>query len=942
MSREDAVQLIESIAEALVFADPADLPALAAIHTQLENLKKEAENAGLDQTAIHLRDSADTVEKIVLGEVADPAAALSRIGQTIGNIQRILRDGLPEDAVFGDTSGTTAPLSADRQQWHYERPAYVDDAILTEFLTRQDTELTELESDILAIEQKGTPEFMADLKRRFHTLKGESGLLGFPDIEKLCHAAEDLLAEGQKPEIDLLLEVKDWIRRALDAVMGRGEYPESPDHLLARLRGIESKPTAPTPAASSPAPQPARDDESLAEDKAPVSKPLTGDPDLIKDFIVEAGEHLEAADLHLLELESDPNNADAINAVFRAFHTIKGVAGFLALEDIQTLAHQAENLLDQVRKGAVEMRGSVVDAAFESVDMLKNMIAMVQTALGGDGGLVQPPGMPALLKRLKAAAEGRAVQDSGEITAAGDAPLLGDLLVAQGIADKESVERALAKQKSAPPPKLGEVLQREALASSQDIKAALSFQENEAQGKKIGEVLVEMGRLSPEDVEKAARKQQELAQQPPKLGEILVASGEARAKDVAQALRSQQQALKGGGGGEPVQVREAVKVDADRLDHLLDMIGELVIAESMVIQSEDLRSVSSAALTRHLTQLDKITRELQEMAMSLRMVPIRTTFQKMARLVRDLSKKTGKPVEFSMSGEDTELDKTVVDKIGDPLVHMVRNAVDHGLEDTVEERLAKGKPAAGTVHLSAFHEGGNIHIQVRDDGRGLNKEAILRKAIERGLVRDGEPLSERDIYNLIFQPGFSTAKQVTEVSGRGVGMDVVKRNIESLRGQVLIESTPGQGSVFTIILPLTLAIIDGMVVRVGPQRYILPTLSIVQSIRPDKKDLNTVVGTGETLKVHGDLLPLFRLKQVFNLSDGVDEYVDGTVIVVEKDGKRAGLLVDEILGQQQIVIKSLGEGLQGIPGIAGGAIMPDGLVGLILDVGGIMRLATGT
>ncbi|HOK89194.1 MAG TPA: Hpt domain-containing protein [Candidatus Hydrogenedentes bacterium] len=932
MSHEDAIRTVEAVAEALVFADPKDLPALADIHSRLETLRTEAEGAGLPVTAQKLKEAADTIEKIVLSEAPDPVASLEQVGKVISSAQRVFRDGLTENEVFGEATRPDESTPEDKPTgtWHYERPPYVDDAILTEFLTRQDTELQELEADILAIEQKGTPEFMADLKRRFHTLKGESGLLGFPDIEKLCHAAEDLLADGAKPPVDLLLEVKDWIRRALDAVMGRGTYPESPSGLLSKLKGNAQAESTDSKQANVPE----------VETTSTEPKPLTGDHDLLRDFIVEAGEHLEAADLHLLELENDASNADAINAVFRAFHTIKGVAGFLALEDIQRLAHQAENLLDQVRKGAVEMKGPVVDAAFESVDMLKNMVAMVQAALTGGGGLVTPPGMPALLKRLKAAAEGKVIpREQDDLSAAGDAPLLGDLLVSQGIADPASVERALAKQREAAPPKLGEVLKREALASSRDIETALSLQENEAQGKKIGEVLVEMGRVAPEDVERAARKQQELSQQPPKLGEILVASGEVRAKDVAQALRTQQQALKG--GGETVQVREAVKVDADRLDHLLDMIGELVIAESMVFQSEDLRGVASGALTRHLTQLDKITRELQEMAMSLRMVPIRTTFQKMARLVRDLSKKTGKPVEFSMSGEDTELDKTVVDKIGDPLVHMVRNAVDHGLEDSVEERLAKGKPAAGTVHLSAFHEGGNIHIQVRDDGRGLNKDAILRKAIERGLIREGEPMSERDIFNLIFQPGFSTAKQVTEVSGRGVGMDVVKRNIESLRGQVLIESTPGQGSVFTIILPLTLAIIDGMVVRVGSQRYILPTLSIVQSIRPEAKDLNTVVGSGETLKVHGDLLPLFSLKRVFGLNEGVDRYVDGTVVVVEKDGKRAGLLVDEILGQQQIVIKSLGEGLQGIPGIAGGAIMPDGLVGLILDVGGIMRLATG-
>jgi len=304
-----------------------------------------------------------------------------------------------------------------------------------------------------------------------------------------------------------------------------------------------------------------------------------------------------------------------------------------------------------------------------------------------------------------------------------------------------------------------------------------------------------------------------------------------------------------------------------------------------------------------------------------------------------LSHKTNKPIEFVLSGEDTELDKAVVDKIGDPLVHMMRNAVDHGIEESKEKRRQANKPETGRIELRAFHKGGNILIEIEDDGRGLDREAILAKSRERGLIRDGDSLSEREIFNMIFEPGFSTAKKITEVSGRGVGMDVVKRNIESLRGQVDIRSEFGKGSVFTIRLPLTLAIIDGMVVRVGNERYIIPTLSIIQSLQPRRSDLTTVMDRGEMLKLQGRLVPLFRLGRLFRLKRNEPDPTEALTVVVEDNEKLAGLIVDELIGQQQIVIKSIGEIFQGLPGIAGGAILPDGRVGLILDVGGLVRLA---
>lgn len=385
-------------------------------------------------------------------------------------------------------------------------------------------------------------------------------------------------------------------------------------------------------------------------------------------------------------------------------------------------------------------------------------------------------------------------------------------------------------------------------------------------------------------------------------------------------------------------VRETVKIDAERLDRLLDTIGELVIAESMVCQSDEFNPASSPELDRRRMQLDKITRTLQVMSTSLRMVPVRPVFLKMARLVRDLAIKADKKIEFVMSGENTELDKAVVDRIGDPLLHVLRNAVDHGIESTSERRAA-AKEGGGRIELRAFHRGGSIFIEVTDDGRGLDRDSILAKARDRGLIpADVEPTDD-EIFACVFEPGFSTAEKITDVSGRGVGLDVVHRAVEELRGQVNLRSTPGGGCLISIRLPLSLAIIDGMVVSVGDERYIIPTLSVVRFIRPESSQLSTVVARGEILAVEGAMLPLFRLDRLLEIERAIQDPCRALAVVVEDNGRLAAVLVDSLLGQQQIVIKGIGDLVHGVRGVAGGAIMPDGHVGLILDVAGLVALA---
>ncbi len=382
----------------------------------------------------------------------------------------------------------------------------------------------------------------------------------------------------------------------------------------------------------------------------------------------------------------------------------------------------------------------------------------------------------------------------------------------------------------------------------------------------------------------------------------------------------------------------SVKVDTRKLDALVDMVGELVIAQALIFEDPALRAIVDERLQRNLAQARRITTDLQRNAMAMRLVPIKQTFQKMARLVRDLSKHSGKPVDLVLSGEETELDRKVVEEINDPLMHMVRNSVDHGIE-SAEARVRAGKRPEGRLSLSASHQGGNIVIAISDDGGGLNTQKILQKAIERGLVAPGEHLSPSDIHQLIFKPGFSTADQVTEISGRGVGMDVVRRNIEALRGRIDIQSTPGQGTTFLIKLPLTLAILDGLTLETGGQRFVLPIFSVRESLRPTEKQVHYVQGAPRMIQVREQLMPLMWLSDVFGIPGARTDATAATVVVIEDDNRHVGLVVDELVGKQEVVIKSLGETFAGARGVAGGAILGDGRVGLIIDAGGLINTA---
>ncbi len=569
---------------------------------------------------------------------------------------------------------------------------------------------------------------------------------------------------------------------------------------------------------------------------APASYSLAQDPELLSDFVLESREHLTAIETQALALEQDPRDTEAIHTIFRAFHTMKGLAGFLELDAVREVSHDVETVLDLARNEKLAITPVVIDVVLESADYLKTCVDDLDARLQGRTAAAVPDNGK-LLERVR-----------GLMQPASESP-----------------------QAPAPP-----VI--EAPAAAHPLE-------------------------------------------PPEL---------ATAETLSSAGTKRQQAH---------AETKAVKVDTCKLDYLVDMAGELVIAQSMVRHDPDLQAVKSPRLQRNLAQLARITSELQKTSMSMRLVPIGQLFRRVARQVRDLARKMGKPAELDISGEETEIDRTIVEELADPLMHMVRNSLDHGIEDAMA-RVAAGKNPVACIGLRACHQAGHIVIEISDDGRGLDAARIAAKAIEKGLVSNSDRLSEPEIYHLIFQPGFSTAAQVTDVSGRGVGMDVVRKQIEKLRGHVEIRSSAGKGATFTLKVPLTLAIIDGLVVGVGTERYIVPLFSVREMFRPAADAIFTVQNRQEMVMVRGRLLPVLRLYRRFHVKPRSEDPCQCLLIVAEGEGQRFCLMVDELIGKQEAVIKSLGSTFKHISGITGGAILGDGRVGLILDLSGLVKERT--
>jgi two-component system chemotaxis sensor kinase CheA len=644
------------------------------------------------------------------------------------------------------------------------------------------------------------------------------------------------------------------VSTAIEEAMRASEGSVSPsDRIVAReLESTAAAVTASVPAFTLDAPDvPFEQKRSAQHDVGIDQLPDDADRDLLPDFITESNECVVNSEVALLQLEAFPDDEEAVNTVFRAFHTVKGTSAFLGLSRIAAFAHEAESLLSRVRDKDIAYTKGCADLSLRSADMMKALLVSVETGLNGDGTLPIPDGYHELLDAL---ASYDPTRDADGVML----PVAPVPAVAAPVA-LIATDDLLPLRSSSP-------------ATSSAPLAAPSAN---------------------------------------------ITANKARVESNADAT---------------------IRVRTDRLDRLIDMVGELVIAQSMIAGDDLFGGGKHHDLLRKVTHAGKIVRELQDLSMSMRMVPLRATFQKLTRVVRDTSSKAHKTVQFVTDGDDVEIDRNMVDVLGDPLVHMVRNAVDHGVEGP-DERVANGKPRLGVVRLHAYHASGNVVVELKDDGRGLHRDKIVKKAIEKGLIESDKGMTDSDVFNLIFAPGFSTADQITDISGRGVGMDVVRRNLETIRGRIDITSAPGKGTTFAIRLPLTLAVTDGMLVRVGDERFIVPLTHIHMSFRPEPSMLSTIVGRGEVVLLRGELLPIIRLHQLFDVRGAVQSPLDGLLMIVGDGDRRTALLVDDLLGQQQVVAKTLGDGLGKVPGVSGGAILGDGRVGLILDVTETVALA---
>jgi len=741
-------------------------------------------------------------------------------------------------------------------------------------LTGSETRCNEIINRIateLVIANAGSDEGLVPI----YSLAGEliEGSVAFPKIQvataNLKKALDQLLDNAKPFDLATISYVGTFVAWAQEAIRSlvSGSGAEIVD--FAPLAGTESaSASAPAPSAS-PAPAATSERRSTAafvpepekhEECDALLEIKEDDLEILSEFQTEALEHLENIEAAVLVLEHEPHDGDSLALIFRAFHTIKGVAGFLHLVPIQALSHQVETLLDHARNHRLTLDSGMITLILQAKDTLQRLVDQITAAI--EKG-IKPAAVIPVSHIIKAV--------QGVIaTALGTAPA-----VAPSAAPAAAPSAAAAPSPAAAP------------AVTHDSDG--------------------------EEESHATEAAPAISAAP--------ASGASASAAIA--------APKDGGGS-------TIRVRTTKLDNLMDMVGELVIVQSQLSESGRAAGVGeNTALQQNIAQLQRITRELQHTSMSLRLVPIKPTFQKVSRMVRDLASQVGKKVDFITEGEETELDRNVVEQINDPLVHMIRNSLDHGIE-AEEERLKAGKDAVGKITLKAYHQGSSIVIELSDDGHGLDPVKILKKARKTGLVREDQYMSKQEIQALIFEPGFSTAEKVTDISGRGVGMDVVRRNIEKLRGKVELESELGRGTTFKIKLPLTTAIIDGLVVKVGADRFILPTTSVKVAIRPEKSQISKIKGKAEVLDLRGKTIPIVRLSERFNIETEVANTWDGIVVIIETFGKPFGLLVDDMLSKQEVVIKSLGGMMKNVAGVAGGAILGDGTIALILDPSGLI------
>lgn len=682
-------------------------------------------------------------------------------------------------------------------------------------------------------------------------------------------------------------------------------------------------------------------------------------------FYEESYEGLDAMEQGLLEMDVEAPDDEVINTIFRAAHSIKGGSGTFGFNQVAEFTHVVETLLDEVRSGDRAMNQSIMDLLLVSVDCIRSLLQDLQA--GDDPDLTQATDLKsqfeAILNGESASSESVGEVNSEDNTAepianegggkgykihfvpeetllqTGNEPTRMFRQLAEVSDDCIEVSANLERLPSltAMNPEhcylAWDITINKAIDRS-EIDEVFEWVIDEA------EVVITEFDLSGSTIEEQASEQIE---------EPIAQAVSSEVESIAPEPAADKAPVENTAEKEPAKAKakakastpesSSIRVSIDKVDSLINMVGELVITQSMLGQlGQNFDITRVQRLQEGLAQLEHNTRELQESVMKIRMMPISFVFSRFPRLVRDVSRTLDKKIDLVLSGENTELDKTVMEKIGDPMVHLIRNSIDHGIE-MPDVRIAAGKPETGTVELNAFHQSGNIVIEIKDDGAGLNKERIQQKAIENGLIDESTTLADEQIFDLIFQPGFSTADAVSDLSGRGVGMDVVRRNIASLNGSIEVSSETGKGSRFVIRLPLTLAILDGQLVKVGEEIFIFPLVSIVESIQMDDTAINNVGGHSDVLQLRDEYVPIVQLHEIFSVNKDEPPADDNIVVVVETDGEKVGVVVDELLGQQQVVIKSLEENFKKVEGISGATILGDGTVALIVDVSGLSKMS---
>ncbi|WP_085906671.1 chemotaxis protein CheA [Kiloniella majae] len=683
-------------------------------------------------------------------------------------------------------------------------------------------------------------------------------------------------------------------------------------------------------------------------------------------YFEECAELLIDAETRLADLQHSPENVDAedLNAIFRVVHSVKGGAGAFSFDQLVGFAHIYEALLDRMRQGEIQITEDIVTLLLSANDILTNLIQAAQNDI-----TIPEEDFIDVKNKLNLLAFDQPVNSSTE----------------EGV-----TETTISKEKSPkkyiisfnPKPELLQhaneplLLVREmkalgeltTIVNTDRLPSIQKIISDEAYFSWVFELVSDCSLTDVEEVfefvtedcdldikiEEETQKQVNVSSQPTSVPPIEDSSTKTLETTKKQAVEAMQAptiptpATAGKpaptGNSQASQRVSSIRVELDRVDRLVNMVGELVITQAMLRQQVDnLPPELAAFMAKGFEDLGMHTREIQESVMAVRMQPVKSVFARIPRLVRELASKLGKKVELETSGEHTEVDKTVIEQLSDPLTHMIRNSLDHGIEETPEDRRKAGKPELATVTLSAEHRSGRIHIIVTDDGRGINRERVRAKAIEKGIINVDENLSDEAIDDLIFSPGFSTAEEVTDVSGRGVGMDVVRRNISNLGGRISVQSTPGKGTKFVMSLPLTLAVLDGMVVAVGKEKFIISLTSIIESLRPAKTELHKLSNGADVVSLRGEYIRMVRLHRLFNIPNAQKDPSKALVVVVEiEGGKQIGILVDELLGQQQVVIKSLEENYDPVDGISAATILGNGMVALILDVDGLDSMARQT